>query len=111
MANIIKFPRQHNAVVVEARKTPVTPTPKSEKTGVGATVIKGVWMLTVLIWPILKWVVSLDCVFQLVRMMYHWDTPGVYAGWTFLLYFGVLTALTYFVSVYEPKGFRQNASK
>ena len=32
------------------------------------------------------------------------STPGVYAGWTFLLHFAVLTALTYFVSIYKPKG-------
>lgn len=111
MTNIIKFPRQHNAAVADTLKAPVAPTPKPQKAGVGNAVVKGVWMLTVLLWPILKWIVSLDCVFQLVRMMYHWDTPDVYAGWTFLLHFGVLTALTYFVSVYEPKGFRPNAKK
>ena len=37
-------------------------------------------------------------------MLYHWNTPGVYAGWSFLAYFAVLTAITYFVSIYKPKG-------
>ena len=67
--------------------------------------LKAVWVTTVLVWPILKWVIALDCVFQLVRMIYHWNTSGMYAGWTFMLHFAVLTALTYFVSVYKPKGF------
>lgn len=103
MTNIIKFPRQVE-VTVEAVPKAVEPMPKTKGAGVAAALVKGVWVLTVLVWPILKWVVSLDCVFQFVRMMYHWDSPGVYAGWTFLLHFAVLTALTYFVSIYKPKG-------
>ena len=53
---------------------------------------------------VLKWLVSIEVFFQFIRMIYHWNTPGVYAGWTFLLHFAVLTALTYFVSIYKPKG-------
>ncbi|MDO8773520.1 MAG: KleE stable inheritance protein [Burkholderiaceae bacterium] len=41
--------------------------------------------------------------FQLVRMIYHWETPGVYAGWDFLLHFAALAALACFVSLYKPK--------
>jgi hypothetical protein len=37
-------------------------------------------------------------------MIYHWETPRVYAGWDFLLHFATLTALTCFVSLYKPKG-------
>ena len=57
-----------------------------------------------MLWPFLKWVVALDCVYQLVRMMYHWNTPGVFAGFTFMLHFGAFVALTYFVSLYKPRG-------
>lgn len=78
--------------------------PMAQVPGVGASIVKGIWVFTVLVWPILKWIVSIDCVFQFVRMMYFWDTPGVYVGWTFLLHFAGLTALTYFVSIYKPKG-------
>ena len=66
--------------------------------------VKVVWVVAVLVWPVLKWVVTLDVLFQFVRMLYHWNTPGVFAGWTFMLHFTVLTALTYFVSMYKPKG-------
>ena len=63
-----------------------------------------VWLLTVLMWPIMKWVVlprsrssfSACCII---------GTPEANAGWTFLLHFAVLTALTCYVSIYEPKGF------
>jgi len=33
-----------------------------------------------------------------------WNTPDVYATWTFLLHLAVLVLLTYFVSLYKPKG-------
>jgi len=39
-------------------------------------------------------------------MIYYWETPGVYAGWTFLAHFAGLTALTCFVASYEPKFMR-----
>jgi hypothetical protein len=70
----------------------------------GETLLKCVWVITVLIWPILKWVIAIDCVYQLIRMTYHWNTPSLHAGWTFAMHFAVLTSLTYFVSVYKPKG-------
>ena len=104
MTNIIKFPRQIEAVA-EIKQPAVATLPKTTAgSSVGAAVIKGIWVLTVLVWPILKWVVSIDCVFQFARMLYHWNTPGIHAGFTFLMHFAVLTALTYFVSIYKPKG-------
>ena len=69
-----------------------------------APVVKAVWVVVVLVWPLLKWIVSIDVFFQFIRMVYHWNTPGVFAGWTFLAHFAVLVALTYFVSIYKPKG-------
>ena len=71
---------------------------------VSGGLVKVVWVVAVLVWPVLKWVVTLDVLFQFVRMLYHWNTPGIFAGWTFMLHFAVLTALTYFVSMYKPKG-------
>jgi hypothetical protein len=59
-------------------------------------------MGVVLMWPLLRWVMAVDTTWQLARMLYFWDTQGTYAGWTFLLHFGVFVALTYFVSVYRP---------
>jgi len=107
MSNIIKFP---NKIKQPAAPMPVEPvampsTPK-KALGVGilTSLVKFVWVTTVLFWPILKWVLSIITFFQFLRMLYHWNTPGVYAGWTFLMYFAALTAVTYFVSIYKPKG-------
>ncbi len=102
MTNIVKFPGQTNGGE-EAPKVAV-PVPKPAGAGIGVALFKAVWVVIVLIWPILKWVVALDCVFQLIRMIYHWNTSGVHAGWTFMMHFALLTALTYFVSFYKPKG-------
>lgn len=103
MTNIINFPRQAKPSIEDAPKA-ATPVPTPVKAGIGAAVVNAVWVVMVLVWPVLKWIVSIDCVFQLIRMFYHWDTPGVHAGFTFLVHFAVLTILTYFVSVYRPKG-------
>jgi len=108
MTNIVKFPKEHRN-----RPQPAEPAlPKPEKVkakqvksgGILNALSKGIWVLTAICWPVLKWVLSLDCVYQLVRMIYHWDTPGAHAGWNFLLHFSVLCAVTYYVSVHKPKG-------
>jgi hypothetical protein len=54
--------------------------------------------------PLLKWVVSIEVFYQGVRAVYYWSDPAVHAGWTFFAHFAGLTALTYFVSVFKPKG-------
>jgi len=100
MTNIVKFPRTKRT-----GPEPAKPPPRQ----VGKPVsdprwLKGLWVTTVLVWPFLKWIVVLDCVWQLMRTMYYWDTPGEFAGMKFLLHFAVLVALTYFVSCYKPKG-------
>ena len=69
-----------------------------------AGLVKFVWVATVLVWLIPR-VLSIATFFQFVRMLYHWNTPGVYAGWSFLAYFAVLTAITYFVSTPSRRGF------
>lgn len=108
MSNIIKFPRSEQAgpVAPVPAAVPVEATKVSNAKGKGflAGVLRFVWVAVVLVWPVLKWLVSIEVFFQFVRMVYHWNTPGIYAGWTFLLHFAVLTALTYFVSIYKPKG-------
>ncbi len=102
MTNIIQFPRTNKTAILIEPKV-AAPVSKPEKSGIGAALVKGIWVFTVLVWPLLKWIISIDCFFQLVRMMYYWNTPGMHVGWTFIAHFAVLTALTYFVSVYKPR--------
>jgi ABC-type Na+ efflux pump permease subunit len=68
-------------------------------------IIRALWVCTIILWPLFRWVIALDCVVQLIKMMYHWSTPGTYAGIVFMMHFLVFSALTYFVSAYRPKGF------
>jgi hypothetical protein len=107
MTNIIKFP-QKNTQPEDSDPATVKPAKNcdSKKKSIFDRSLHFVWVVVVLIWPILKWLLSLDVFFQMLRMIYHWNTPGIYAGWTFLLHFSALTALTYFVSFFRPKGAR-----
>jgi hypothetical protein len=98
MSKIIQFP----TVVERPPKMQPVPAPLAQ-CGIFADVVKVLWIVAVLVWPMLRWIVALDVVFQFLRMLWHWHTPGIHAGWIFLLHFGVLTALTYFVSLYKPK--------
>ena len=108
MSNIIKFPRNEQAEPVAPMEAVASVKPVKVSNAKGkaflAGVLRFVWIAVVLVWPVLKWLVSIEVFFQFLRMVYHWNTPGEYAGWTFLLHFAVLTALTYFVSIYKPKG-------
>ncbi|CAE6823575.1 hypothetical protein R69658_05962 [Paraburkholderia aspalathi] len=103
MTKIIKFPGMVEPTV-EARPAAKTAPTAFKGKGFLDGVVKTLWVMTVLVWPLLRWVAALDVVFQFARMLWKWDTPGAYAGWTFLLHFAVLTALTYFVTLYKPKG-------
>ncbi len=123
MTNVIKFPAAHRPAVaaepapepapVAASRAPTAaaaparavaaPTPKPVQGAAWASVIDVVWIVTSLFWPLLRWVLALDCMFQLLRAIYYSRTPDVYGWWTFGLHFAVLTAVTYFVMAYKPK--------
>ncbi|ECZ2944950.1 protein kleE [Salmonella enterica] len=106
MSKIIKFPGVQDEPVAPTSppEVPAKPARRFTAAAVLNVVVRFVWVITVLVWPVAKWIISIDVFFQFLRMFYHWDTPGVHAGWTFLAHFAVLTALTYFVSLYKPKG-------
>ena len=105
MARIYDFPgvkKASAAAPAPAPAAPVVPADRFKK--VLAAISRGTWTATVLLWPVLRWVVSIDVFIRLLVMLYHWDTPGTHAGCTFLLHAAVLVALTYYVSAYRPKG-------
>jgi len=100
MARIINFPHQEKAKPRRIRDEPQTQT-----TGVPSPLpVRVLWVVVVLLWPLLKWVMALDCIVQLLLAMYRWHTTPLLAVWTFAAHFGALCALTYFVAVYQPKG-------
>ena len=107
MTNIIQFPRRDSpAATPRLAPQVVQPKPLAAAGGGGvlSNLIKVVWVVTVLLWPLMKWILSLDVLFQFARIVYHWNTPDVYATWTFLFHLALLLVLTYFVSLYKPKG-------
>ncbi len=101
-SNIIVFPKRGGRL---APPSPVCVSVSSANTV--KTVFEGlvwfVWIATVLVWPVLKMVLSIEVFFQFIRMIYYWDTRGVHANWTFLLHFTALVAITWFVTAYKPK--------
>ncbi|ARO69785.1 protein kleE (plasmid) [Xylella fastidiosa subsp. pauca] len=70
-------------------------------------IVKVLWVVTVLVWPLLRWILTFDVLFQFIRMLWHWHTPNIHAGWIFMLHFGVFTALICFVFLYKPRGIYQ----
>jgi hypothetical protein len=106
MSNIVKFPRVKRVNPRPADSCQNEQANQSTRQERDVTWPNGIWVFTVCIWPFLKWVVALDCVWQLIRTAYYWNTPGTFAGITFLLHFSLLVGLTYFVSCYQPKSLK-----
>lgn len=106
--NVYKFPggrgvqETRNVAPETAPKKPSNSPEMAKKTFSGG--VKVLWFVVALVWPVLRWVLALDVVFQGVLMLWRWDTPGSYAGFTFSLHFAALVALTFFVSVFKPAG-------
>ncbi len=102
MSNIIKFPNDNNPAQMSA----VTNDKKAFDVRLKRAcnkIIRFIWIVTVLVWPILKWVLSIEVFFQFMRMIYYWNSPNINAVSTFLLHFTILTAITYFISSHKPK--------
>ncbi|MCU7927542.1 MAG: protein kleE [Candidatus Thiodiazotropha sp. (ex Dulcina madagascariensis)] len=102
MDNVIKFPG-HEPEPVEM----TAPKPPGRAAKVWGGLVQFVWIVLMLLWPFLRMVVLIDVAFQFFRMFYHWNTPGVHAGWTFLLHFAVLTVLTYVMANWKTKGMKK----
>jgi len=84
MGKIINFPK--HSKVAQAVESSLK-LPKAKKRNIGSTLIKIVWVLTVLLFPLLELILLLDCVFQFFRMLYYWNTKEVHAGLIFVLHF------------------------
>jgi Uncharacterized KleE stable inheritance protein len=126
MGIVINFPTKGDAekasAVAQPARATAGPAPapylKTERTrsigfkvkAMSLLLLKGVWasvwLVLVCTWPIARWIAGIDLCFQLIRTAYFWNTPNVYAGWTFLLHFAVFTAWTCLVGVHRPAGFR-----
>jgi Uncharacterized KleE stable inheritance protein len=92
MGVIVQFPKVLNAAA---------------KRGGGATssrqlVVRTVWVLVAMVWPILRWILALDVTLQLFRVLIISASRGWYMDWYLMGHFAVFVIITYFVTVYQP---------
>ncbi|MFY1070592.1 KleE stable inheritance protein [Pseudomonas juntendi] len=111
-SNVYKFPRSNVAPVEQRNVDEVSsqiPDPARAAAGPAGLrkfwsgAVWVLWFVVSAVWPVLRWFIALDVVFQGVRMAWYWEAPGVYAGWAFLAHFTLFVALTYFVVSYNPR--------
>lgn len=106
MAKIIEFPnkkkeRDHRIGDIKLPPRPLNVGGLLAK--LFRVIIDVVWVVTALFFPILSWIIALDCVFQFIRMIYYWHDKNIHAGITFSLHFAFLVFLNVFVMLYKPK--------
>lgn len=63
--------------------------------------VRIVWVLTVMVWPIFRWVLVFDLTAQLFRMLIIFADKGAYFDWTFMVHFLVVVAIFCFVECYR----------
>ena len=100
MAKIIIFPNSNIAT-----KGPITqkiPQGKNWIKTISTLLVSITKIILAIFWTPIKWFLAIDCFIQLLRTMYYWNTPGIHAGWVFLLHFSVLTALMLFITSFTP---------
>jgi hypothetical protein len=114
MTNVVEFPKrpQEGSAAPPASPAPRVAPSKSATTAKSGTdnvrkVLGGLFaffmMMLALFWTPVSWLLSFDVLFKLILMVWHWDTPGSHAGWTFLLHFAVASALFSLMATFTPK--------
>jgi hypothetical protein len=101
MTNVIQFPKPQKNIREGSIKGYVATHSKIEsntRNSYGNKLVKIVHLAVVLVWPILKWLVAIDVTWRFFRMIYFWNTPGSFEGWTFLMHFAFFVWLMMFVS-------------
>jgi hypothetical protein len=71
----------------------------SSASKVGGRLIQIFWVALVLLWSPVKWLLSLDVLFQLLRAFWTQDPISVARV---IVHFSVLCALSWFVQFYQP---------
>jgi len=98
----LDFKNQNETPAIQ-RTLNVTPSPTRRD-----KVIGWIWLCTVLVWRPLKWFLGIASFIQFLKIWYYWGEgviSRIESVSLFLLVFGILTALTYFVSIFKPSKF------
>lgn len=106
MSNVIPFPIR-DRIVQLAEPPPAEPPPSAAEPRMDK-ILSVIWNVTAVCWSFMRFVLPLIVLWQFVRMLWFWNSPGVHAGWRFLAYFAGYTALYYFVAFYRPKALRDH---
>ena len=76
MAKIYIFPNNNSI-----NKEPVTqkspPLKMNWLKPINRLIIFTVQIILAIFWIPIKWILSIDCFFQLLRIIYYWNTPGI----------------------------------
>lgn len=91
MATIITFPRPR----------PDAKPARSFGARAVSMAVRIAWVLTVIAWPVLRWVLAFDVTIQLFRMLILFTDMGVYFDWTFAAHFMVVLGVFCFVACYR----------
>ncbi len=67
-------------------------------------VVKLVWYATVLLWWPIRMLLIGNILFHVGLCVYYWGDPDRHPALLLLAHFSFAVAVTYFVSVYRPKG-------
>lgn len=66
-------------------------------------VVHLLWIITLLVWPVLRWIIAIDVAFYGFMTALAWDTPDTHYGMKFTIHLLVFVALIYFVTQYKEK--------
>lgn len=94
MSNVLPFrkpiPKKH-LVVVKKSWHP--------SGGLLRGLIKFVWVISVIIWPVVKWFIVLDLLFAFLKMVFNTEPAST---WYFMAHALVAISIYWFVRLYNP---------
>lgn len=108
MSNVIRFPKvRQKQHPLDSGLVPVIAQPR---TGLFRRMVRGVGVVVeallfvVLTLAVTRWAVTAVATFYFFRMLYYLNQPEIHAGWTFLMWFGLLVMLHALPVLWTPGG-------
>jgi hypothetical protein len=112
-AKLYQFPRHGRSGSIASVQSEAVKTPKGS---IKTPTISGwkrfmlwsiglVWLFLGLFWPLFKWIVAMDVVFQLLRALYYSSEPAIHATLQAAIHAFLYLLLSLFVYLYRPKVF------
>lgn len=96
MSNVLPFKRPARKVSVSKVKKSWYAWPVSLLRGLTS----GIRVISLLIWPVIKWLIILDLLFAFLKMVFH-TRPA--SGWYFMAHVIIACGICWFIWLYKPK--------